>query len=186
MAVGPYAGKTGKFAGGRVESLPRFTPEQMSLYNKYVGMQGPGQEQMRQIAEGSPEYFQQLEAPAFRQFGETLGNISSRFSGAGDLGARRSSGFGRETTSAAQELAEKLQSNRLGLQRQATMDLYNMSEGLLRHQPYEQLLMPKKKKWWEQALGIGLPIAGAAAGAAFGMPQLGAAVGSMAGRAFAG
>jgi hypothetical protein len=102
-------------------------------------------------------------------------------------GARKSSGFGLASSSAAQEFAEKLQGQRMGLQQQAIRDLLGMSNSLLGQQPYEQFLVPPKKKGWESFLGAGLPIAGGILGGLFGGPAgayMGGSMGGAAGSAF--
>src|SRR5574337_1377112 len=92
---------------------------------------GSGLGHLSQLAGGGNENFwSQLEAPALRQFGALQGNIASRFSGMG-TGARRSSGFQNTMTGASTDLAERLQSQRLGLQNQAIQQLLGLGNSLL-------------------------------------------------------
>jgi len=158
------------YSAGR---LSNFSPEQQQLFQQLFsgssGGIGSGLEHLSKLAGGDQSYFDQLEAPALRQFGAIQGNLASRFSGMG-TGARRSSGFGNTTSSAAQELSESLQSQRLGLQNQAIQDLLGLGQNLLGQKPYENTLMPKQLSGWQQffnsiggGLGKGLGMAGSAA-----------------------
>jgi hypothetical protein len=111
-----------------------------------------GIDQLSQLAGGgNEELWNKLEAPALRQFGQLQGNIASRFSGMGS-GARRSSGFAQSQNSAATDLAERLQGNRMGLQQQAIQDLLGLGKTLLGTQTQENMLAPKQKSFWEELL----------------------------------
>ena len=139
------------------QTYQQFTPEQMDLFRRLFSQVGP-ESQLSKIASGSPEYFEQLEAPALKQFAGLQGNLASRFSGMGGTGARRSSGFYNTMNTAAQDLASQLQSQRLSLQQQALRDLMGYSSELLGQRPYENVFLQqqqKKPKWWESLLGIG-------------------------------
>lgn len=176
---------TGKVAGYKVGQLQQFTPEQMQLFQSLFGHLSPDSNLSR-LASGDQSLFGEMEAPALRQFSELQGNLASRFSGMG-MGARRSSGFQNTSNQAASSFAQDLQSRRQELQRQALMDLMGLSNTLLGQRPYEQFLYEKKKPFWQQLLGGGLPIAGAAIGGAFGGPagaMVGGQIGSTAGQAF--
>lgn len=146
-------------------SLQQFTPEQMQLFQQMFGHVGP-ESYLSKLAGGDQETFNQIEAPALRQFSELQGGLASRFSGMGGLGARKSSGFQNTMNSAASNFAQQLQSNRQNLQRQALMDLQGLSGELLGQRPYENFLIAKQQKpGWGQLAGKflgGLP--GAAAG----------------------
>jgi hypothetical protein len=133
--------------------LGQFTPEQQQLFQHMFSQVGP-QSFTGKLAGGDQSQFEQLEAPALRQFGALQGNIASRFSGIGS-GARRSSGFQNELGGQAASFAEQLQSNRLGLQNQAIQQMMQMSESLLGQRPYEQSLISnpeKKMPFWKQLL----------------------------------
>lgn len=139
-----------KGTGYNQVSLNNFTPEQQQLFKQQFGRLGPDS-YLSRLAGGDESTFQQLEAPAMRQFGELQGQIASRFSGAG-MGGRRSSGFNLSQSSAAQEFAEKLQAQRMGLQQQALRDLHGMSMDLLNQRPYENVLLEEKLPFWKQLL----------------------------------
>lgn len=168
--------------GHKVYQLQQYTPEQMQLFGQ--GMEAAGPESyLARLAGGDESMFNQLEAPALRQFSGQLGNLSSRFSGMGGLGARNSSGFGQAATSAASNFAQDLQSNRMNLMNQATRDLHSMRQQLLSDRPYERSFYEKpQSSGWGGAIGAGL---GGAAGFALGGPagalagaQLGYGLGS--------
>lgn len=142
---------------GRIQ---QYTPEQMKLFSQLFGQVSPESFTGR-LARGDEGTFQQMEAPAMRQFSSLMGGLGSRFSGMG-MGARKSSGFQQAGSTAAQEFAEKLQSQRMGYQQQAIRDLMSMSGELLGQRPYEQMLTEKPRSFWEQ-LALGFTSAGAQA-----------------------
>lgn len=111
--------------------------------------QGLGQ--LSKLAGGDQEAFGQLEAPALRQFGELQGQLASRFSGMGS-GARKSSGFQNASSSAAADLAERLQGQRLGIQQNALSQLLGLSESLLNRPTFESSFIQKKTPAWQQLL----------------------------------
>lgn len=147
-----------------VMTQPRFTPEQMQLFSQMLGMASPSSFTGR-LAQGDEGLFSQLEAPAERQFSQALGGLGSRFSGMG-TGARSSSGMALAGAGLGTDLAQSLQAQRLGLQRQAIGDLMGMGRELLGTSPYNSFLMPKARPWWQEAL------LGGAQGAAEGLPYL--------------
>jgi len=165
--------------GYELSSFQKFDPQQMQLYQSlYPHLEQGGF--LSQLAQGNQETFDQIEAPALKQFNALQGGIASRFSGMGS-GARHSSGFGQAQNAAASDFAQQLQSNRQALQRQAVMDLFGLSEQLLGQSPYEQGLTKKQPSFWEQIFsGLG----GAAIGGASGYAQggwPGAAIGAAGG-----
>jgi hypothetical protein len=134
--------------------LQQFTPEQMQLFQSMFSNLGPDS-QLSKLAGGDQEAFNQLEAPAIRQFAGVQGGLASRFSGMG-TGGRHSSGFQNTATQAGSDFAQQLQSRRMELQRQAQQDLFGMSRDLLSQRPYEQFLTEKEQPWWKQLLnGLG-------------------------------
>jgi hypothetical protein len=165
-AAGSLAGKGIK--GYNKGEMANFTPEQMQLFQSLFSNIG-GDSFVGKLASGDQSQFEQLEAPALRQFGALQGNIASRFSGMGS-GARRSSGFQNTMSSAASDFAQQLQAQRLGLQQQAIRDLMGMGSQLLGQRPYEQFLVKKEMPFWKQ-----LALTGSQAGAE--------ALGGMAGKA---
>lgn len=132
-------------SGYKKGSFQQFTPEQMNLFQQMFGQVGP-ESYLSKLAGGDQSTFAQTEAPALRQFSELQGNLASRFSGMGGLGARKSSGFQNTLSSAASNFAQDLQSQRQSLQRQAIMDLMGLSNELLGQRPYDQFLVQKQRK----------------------------------------
>lgn len=137
-------------SGYAMGQLQQFTPEQMDLFKQLFSQTG-SDSQLGKLAMGDQSQFEQLEAPALKQFGQLQSGLASRFSGMG-LGAQKSSGFQQAQNSAAQDFAERLQSNRMGLQRQAQQDLFGLSRDLLGQRPYDQFLTQKEKPLWQQLL----------------------------------
>ncbi len=145
-----------KGTGYKQASIQQFTPEQMDLFKNMFSQVSPDSFTSR-LANGDQSQFDQLEAPALRQFGELQGSIADRFSGQG-IGGRHSSGFYNAQNTAASDLSQNLQSQRMGIQRQALQDLMGLSNSLLSQNPYENLLVPKQEKkpgFW-QSLFSGL------------------------------
>lgn len=147
--------------GYRAGQLQQFTPEQMKLFGSMFGHVGPDSYTSR-LAQGDEDLFNEMEAPAMRQFSELQGGLASRFSGMGS-GARRSSGFQNTSSAAASNFSQDLQSNRQNLQRQAIKDLMGMSSELLGQRPNERFLREKAQKkvpWWQKILGAVSPVGG--------------------------
>jgi hypothetical protein len=170
--------------GYKAGSIQQFTPEQMDLFKSLFGQVGSGSNLSR-LASGDEAAFKPYEDQAMRGFQEFSGDLASRFSGAG-MGARKGSGFKNLATQGAQDFASQLSLQRRDLQRQALADLLGLSETLLSQRPQENFLIKNQQKQSKLSkwLGIGLPIAGAAAGAAFGGPA-GAALGGQLGGSLA-
>ena len=142
----------GKSKGGyRPAQLQQFSPEQMKLFQSMFGQVGPDSF-LSKLAGGDEGTFNQMEAPAMRQFSGLQGNIASRFSGMGS-GARNSSGFQNTMNQASSDFASDLQSQRMGLQRNAIKDLMEMSGNLLGQRPYENMLLKKEPGFFKQLLG---------------------------------
>lgn len=130
-------------SGYRKYAVQNFTPEQMDLFSQLFDYLGP-ESFLSKLAGGDESSFDELEAPALRQFNELQGGLASRFSGMG-TGGRKSSGFQNASNAASQDFAGQLQSNRQGLQRQAFMDLMGLSEGLMNQRPYTTGLAEKRQ-----------------------------------------
>lgn len=167
--------------------MQKFTPEQMQLFQSLFSRLGPDSF-LSKLAGGDEGIFNQIEAPALRQFAGLQGNTASRFSGMG-MGARNSSGFQNELSQKTSDFAQELQSKRMGLQSQALKDLMGMSEQLLGQRPYDDFLVEKKQKvpFWQQILGGILPIAGSGIGGLFGGPtgaDIGGRIGNSARQGF--
>jgi hypothetical protein len=142
----------GKARGGyRPAQMQQFTPEQMQVLQQGYERVGPNS-YLSRLAGGDEDIFNEIEAPAMRQFQGLQGNIASRFSGMGSGGARRSSGFQNTMNQATSNFAQDLQAQRMGLQRNAIMDLHSMSNDLLGQRPYENFLMKQEPSGWQSFL----------------------------------
>lgn len=186
--------KTGSFSGDIIPKgyqkkpaqLQQYTDEQLQLLNQSMGHVGEGS-YLSRLAAGDEELFNEMEAPALRQFNAGIGNLASRFSqgsGQGSLGTRRSSGFQNEGTAAMSNFAQELQAQRQGLQRNAVKDLIGLSSELLNKRPYERSLVEKpeeKPSKWGGLIGAGV---GGAAGYFAGDPLTGAKIGYDFGKQF--
>ena len=166
----------GKARGGyRPAQMQQFTPEQMNLFQSMFGQVGPDSF-LSKLAGGDESTFNQIEAPAMRQFQGLQGNIASRFSGMGSGGARRSSGFQNTMNQASSNFAQDLQAQRMGLQRNAIMDLHGMSNDLLGQRPYENFLMKQEpggfQSFLEKIFG-GLGSGAGSLGSMYGAKKLG-------------
>jgi hypothetical protein len=189
MSYGMNSAPTGKLPGDKIPrgyktgQLQQFTPEQMELLSSLFPHVGP-ESFLARLAGGDESLFDEIEAPALRQFSGIQGNLASRFSNMG-MGARRSSGFQNTSNAAASDFAQQLQSQRQGLQRQAIQDLRGFSESLLNQKPYERFLVekaPKQGTDWGAIGELGGGILGGAGGFLVGGPA-GAMTGMQAGRA---
>lgn len=161
--------------------LQQFSPEQMQLFQQLFSHVGPDS-YLSKLAGGDESTFDQMEAPAHRQFNEQIGNLANRFSGSG-TGGRHSSGFQNTTTAAASNFSQDLASKRQDLQRQALMDLMGISNSLLGQRPQENFLSEKPQKqdfWGSIASKFAGAIPGAVAGFAAGGP-VGSALGGLGG-----
>lgn len=137
--------------GYRAGQIQNFSPEQMDQFNQLFSLLGQDSDLFK-MAMGDQSYFDEMEAPAMRQFNELQGGLASRFSGMG-MGGRKSSGFQNTSSAAASNFAQDLQSNRQNLSRQALKDLMEMSHSLMNEKPYERILSGKEQKepgFWKQ------------------------------------
>lgn len=170
MMQGPLGKSGNKIPSGyQAGQIQQFTPEQMQLFGQLFGHLGPDSFTSK-LAGGDQDTFNQMEAPALKQFAGIQGGLASRFSnnlgagGGGQLaqGGRNSSGFQNTMNQAGSDFASQLQSNRQGLQRQALQDLMGMSNNLLNQRPYETFLGEKKKNepYWKKLLGLVSPVGG--------------------------
>lgn len=130
--------------GFRKGQLQTFTPQQLQLHQQ-MGDEIGQDSYLSRLAGGDESLFEQMEAPAHRQFQGQIGQLASRFSGAG-TGGRKSSGFQNATTAAASNFSQDLQSQRMNLQRQAMQDLQGMRQDFLGQRPYDQFLTEKQQK----------------------------------------
>lgn len=176
-------------SGYRSGQLQQFTPEQMQLFQQLFSNVGP-ESFLSKLAGGDQSGFEEMEAPALRQFNALQGNIASRFSGMGgggrqqSLGGRRSSGFQNTMNQASSDFAQDLQSQRQSLQRQAIMDLMGISNTLLGQRPNPQYLVPKQQRESSGWGGVAGAALGGLGGFALGGPAgafMGAQIGQAAG-----
>lgn len=131
-------------SGYKKFQLQNFDPNQMALFQQLFSQLGPDSF-LSKLAGGDQDTFNQIEAPALKQFSGLQGNIASRFSGMG-TGATRSSGFKNTMNQAASDFAGQLQSQRQSLQQQAMQDLMSFSQMLFNQKPYETGLVQKPQK----------------------------------------
>lgn len=188
------AGPTGRVgnkipSGYKLGQLQNFTPEQMKLFQQMFGQLGP-ESYLSRLAGGDQDMFNQMEAPAMRQFAGLQGNIASRFSGMG-MGARRSSGFGNVMNQAGSDFAQDLAARRQEIQHSALRDLIGLSTQLLGQRPYEQIITEKQHRpsTGQMLLGAGATGLGTAAGAYLGGApgaQIGYRAGASIGRSLGG
>lgn len=145
----------------------QFTPEQMDLLQQMMGQLGPDSF-LGKLAGGDEEMFNEMEAPALRQFSGLQGNIASRFSGMG-MGAGKSSGHMNTQNAAASDFAQQLQGNRMNLQNQALKDMMSYSQMLLGQEPYA--LKERQQKESSGWGGLAGTLAGGAGGFFLGGPS---------------
>lgn len=189
-----YAGPNGKMgnkipAGYKQGQLQQFTPQQLDLFQQAFSQVDPGSFTSR-LAGGDQSMFEQMEAPAMRQFNELQGQNASRFSGMG-MGARKGSGFQNSMNAVTSNFAQDLQSRRMEMRQQAIKDLMGMSSELLGQRPYDQFLVKKQQRpsLMQGLISGGLAGAGAGIGAYYGGPQgakTGYDIGSSAGQSLMG
>lgn len=178
QGVGNVMSETGsQIPGYNTGAIQKFTPEQMQLFQNLFSQVSPTS-RLAGLAAGDQSQMAQMEYPALNQFNQLQGGLASRFSG---MGARRSSAFQNQASAAASDLAQQLQSQRYGIQRQALQDLMGISRDLLSQSPYEAFYTPKRRQPWQEmlaSLGGGLGTGLGAAGAASAMGGLGTGLGA--------
>lgn len=140
--------------GHRAGVLQQFTPEQLDLFSQLFGHLGPDSDLSR-LAGGDESIFEQMEAPAWRQFQEAQGQLGSRFSqlAPGAMSAQRGSGFQNTAGQLGSDFAMNLSANRQKLSRQALQDLFEMSHMLMNEKPFERIISGKEQKepgFWQQ------------------------------------
>jgi len=174
MPRGAFSSQEKRPHGYQKFAMQQFTPEQMELFSQMFSQVDP-ESFLSKLASGDKSFFNEMEAPAIKQFGDIEAGLASKFSGMG-MGGRQSSGFQNAASSAAQDFAGQLQANRQNLQRQAIMDLMGLSSSLLGQRPMEQGYIGKKtgSSGWGGAIGTGLGLLG---GSLVGQPMMGAKMG---------
>lgn len=185
---GNQAGMKEKIPSGyKKGAINNYTPEQHQLFQQMFQNVSPDS-YLSRLAGGDESLFEQMEAPAFRQFQQLQSGLASQFSGAG-MGARRGSGFQNAANQQTSDFAQDLASRRQGLQQQAIRDLVGMSHTLLGERPYEQFLYEKQKKPGINWGGLGGAAAGGIGGFFLGGPagaMTGAGLGYNVGSSFSG
>jgi hypothetical protein len=170
MATGYGIGsKTPK--GYEKYSLPTMDPGTAQFQQQLLGAVKPGamsgMDFLSKLAGGDQSMFQQMEAPAFRQFEGAMGQLGSRFAGMG-MGANKSSGMRLSAGGMASDLAQSLQSQRMGMQQNAIQQLMSMSQNLMQNPTQAYGLAQKPVPVWAQLLGSGIGATGTAAGGLLG------------------
>ena len=140
-------------------------------------------------AKGAPGAFEAQEKQATDFYNQQLApGIAQRYAGSG-IGA--SSGMQNSLTAGARGLTNDLYAQRQSLMQNSMNNVMNLGSLLLQNPDVENYYSQKKKgpSWWEQALGLGLPIAGAIGGGlipggGLGGAKLGATIGSSIGQSF--
>lgn len=143
----------------------QFTPEQMKLFSgafKNVGEDS----YLGKIAAGDMSSFEEMEKPAWRDFNQAQGQLASRFSGMGGMGAQKSSGFRNSAGQLGSDFAQDLQSKRVQYRQQAIKDLMGLSNELLGQRPYDQFVAEKGPSKLERFMNIASPIIQKGIGAA--------------------
>lgn len=166
------SGSKGYGAGQKAPSgykqYQNYTPQQMDLHNQQFDQVSPESYTSR-LAGGDQSLFDEMEAPAMRQFNELQSENASRFSGMG-MGARKGSGFQNFQNQATSNFAQDLQAKRQSLRQQAIKDLHGMSGDLLNQEPYGLYEKRNKPSFLESLVKGGAPLVGGAVGGYFGGP----------------
>lgn len=130
-------------------AINNYTPEQEQIFQQSAQQLGPGS-YLSRLAGGDQSLYEEMEAPAHRQFNELQGGIASRFSGQG-TGGRKNSGFQNTQNQAASNFAQDLQSKRMELRNTAIKDLMGMSDQFLNQRAQEKTLTEKPKSFLHEA-----------------------------------
>jgi hypothetical protein len=114
-------------------SMQTMGPGQSQIYDlirgQFQGGAGDVYKNLLSMASGDQGMFQQLEAPALRQFQQQIApGIASRYAGSGISG---SSGMQNSLAAAGGNLAENLQSQRMNLMQQSMHDVLSLGNTLL-------------------------------------------------------
>lgn len=186
-AVQGPMGRTGNKvpSGYKQFQIQKFTPEQQELFSNLLSNVSPDS-YLGKLAGGDQSAFEEMEAPAMRQFSALQGNIASRFSGMG-TGGRKSSGFQNTMNQASSDFAQDLASKRLQTRMDALKELMSFSQMLMGQEPYETGLVQKQQKpsgWSSFGSSLGSAIPGAISGFFAGGPPgalAGAGIGALQG-----
>jgi hypothetical protein len=129
-------------SGYKQYSLNNYTPEQDQLFNQGLDDVGPDS-YLYKLAHGDQSAYDEMEAPAMRQFQQFQGQNSARFNSFGH-GATKGTDFQNFQNQATSDFAQDLASKRSELRRQAIQDLRGMTQDLLGNRPYEKGLVQKE------------------------------------------
>lgn len=151
-------------------AMPTRGGQSAQIYSQLAGgLQGGLPDVLQKLlgmSKGDAGTFEAMEAPALRQFQEQIApSIANRYAGSGIAG---SSGMQNSLTAAGRNLAEDLQAQRSALMERSMERVLGLGNMLLQRPDMETGLVRKQPAWWQQMLGIGAPIAGAAAGGLLG------------------
>lgn len=139
--------------------LPNYNSQQQELFSRMFGDVGPDS-YLSKLASGDQSTFEQMEAPAMKQFQGMQSGLASQFSGGlgggpQAISARRSSGHYNAQNQAASDFAQQLQSNRQNLRMQAIQGLHGMSMDLLNQRPFDYVEKQRRQKrnWFGSFMG---------------------------------
>jgi hypothetical protein len=132
-------------SGFRKGRINQYNPDQERVIGEWGDEMGPDS-YLSRLAGGDEDLFNDIEAPAHRQFQEKIGQLSSRFSGMG-TGGRHSSGFQNEGSAASSNFAQDLQAQRQGLTTSSdAWILQGMRDSFLGQRQYDDFLIEKGQK----------------------------------------
>lgn len=134
--------------------LSNYSPEQQKLSKNLFQELGTGGGDalsfLKNILSGNPEFFQNLEAPAYQNLEKGMAQTANRFS---QVGAQGSSAFQNALAGQSSDLASQLQKQRSDLMMGATQGLLNQSNQMLNQKPYENLLQKQDQIDWGELIG---------------------------------
>lgn len=116
-----------------------------------------------------PSFFQNIEAPALRQFNEQITpDIANRFASMGSGGSLGSTAFRNELGREGSNLAERLSANRTGMQQQGANQAlgYGQTQNQSFMQMLQQALQPTQNTYSQPTGGLFGPLLGALGGGA--------------------
>lgn len=155
MGTGKSSGLRG--TGYKQVTTPTMSQGTMDLFNKLLGGSSEGissgLSNLSKMASGDQSTFDQMEAPALRQFSGLQGNFSSKYAGGQGSSSLQNSRFQNAMGGANADFAERLSSNRMGMQQSAIEQLMHLAEHLLGTKTFESSLIPKKPSLLSQILG---------------------------------
>lgn len=158
--------------GFSMYSLPTMGGGQKDIYEmlkgQFQGGAGDVYQKLFGLASGNEGMFEQLEAPALRQFQQQIApGIAQRYAGGG-IGA--SSGMQNSLASAGANLAQDLQAQRTGIMERSMQNVLGLGNMLL-GMPTQQFGLVQKQNTLNQLLNI-LGIAGGQFGGTYGGAKL--------------